>query len=535
MRSSLQISFIPYDWKIEVNPRWSLRDAAIVAGIPLTGSCGGNGICGKCRIKLVSGEVDGEPDENGIYLACRTLPRADCVVEIPEESRVRTPKTILRGARPDYAVDPPALRGRTADDPLRVTALGVACDLGTSTIVVGLARLHDGEVIATDSIGNPQVVHGDDVVSRIAYASQTDGLTELRTMVLESLDGLISNVCNQAGVNRDDILDLTVAGNATMNHIFAGESPSSLGVAPYEPVFLEHDPIALSDIGLAAHPDASARILPNIAGYIGGDTTAGILSTGLHESDSLRMFIDIGTNGEIVLGNKDGLTACSAAAGPAFEGGRIERGMRAEPGAIERVIFKGGIRISTIDNVRTRGVCGTGVIQAVGCMLETGLIDKAGRIVGKAEAEHLPWNLGAHIHDDEKGRRIVLWEEDDEEVALGRKDISEIAIAKASIRAAAEILLKETNSTWDDVDEILFAGSFGNFLRASDAEKIGLIPKSGARVKFAGNTSLEGALKVLLSSDAWQEALGIARSTRFVELAGRGDFGEEFVNAIPFP
>jgi uncharacterized 2Fe-2S/4Fe-4S cluster protein (DUF4445 family) len=535
MQDSFLISFVPDGKKIKVTNRWSLRDAAIVAGINLTGTCGGNGVCGKCRVRLVSGDIDGEPDENGYLLACRTFPKSDCVVEVPEESHIRTPKTIARGVQESFPIDPPALKQMPSDDPLREKALGIALDIGTTTLAAALASLRDGEVLSDLSAGNPQARYGDDVISRISHASSPDGLNELRTAVIEGIGSLISELCEQAGVSSGDILDIAASGNATMNHILVGTSPESLGKAPYKPAFLEHDPVPASEFGFPAHPSAQLRLIPNIAGFVGGDTVCGILATGIYRSPSLKLFIDIGTNGEIVLGSSEMLVAASAAAGPAFEGGRIERGMRAEPGAIERAVFKGGIRISTVDNVRPRGICGTGTVQAVGCMLETGLIDKSGRIVAPRLAENLPWGLGNRIRENERGRRIVLWEEEGEEIALSQKDISEVALAKASIRAACEILLKETGTSWEDVDEVLIAGAFGSFLRAGDAKKIGLIPRARLKVRFIGNTSLEGALRVLLSHDETVRAMQIARSTRVVELAGREDFQDEFARAIPFP
>ncbi len=535
MQASVEITFLPANKRIEISPRSSLRDAGLIAGLGLTGTCGGNGVCGKCRVKLVSGQVEGEAGEDGYRLACRSFPRTDCLVEVPESSIRVAPKVLVRGAGKDFPIDPPAFLDLPDNDPLREEALGVACDIGTTTVVCALARLKAGEVIGTASRGNPQARYGDDVLSRIAYSSKPGGLDELKSLVVGTLDELISETCNTAGVNRRDILDVTVAGNATMTHLLVGKSPSSLGVAPYEPEFLEHDPIPLENLSLESRPDASMRLLPNIAGFIGGDTVAGILSIGLNRSSTLKLFIDIGTNGEIAVGSGEGLVTCSAAAGPAFEGGRIAQGMHAEPGAIERVKFHGGVRIGTIDNVRPRGICGTGVIQAVGCMLEAGIIDRSGQILSPDEVKASFQNVSRNIIEDKTGRRFVLWTDGEDEISITQKDISEIAIAKAAIRAGAEILLRETGASWDDVNEVLFAGAFGSFLRTGDAERIGLIPGIKGKVRFVGNSSLEGALRVLLSVTETGEASRIARSSRSIELAGRQDFQDEFVDAIPFP
>ncbi|HDS30838.1 MAG TPA: DUF4445 domain-containing protein, partial [Firmicutes bacterium] len=409
MPDALVITFLPDKKSISVTSRWSLRDAAIVAGINLAGTCGGNGVCGKCKVKLLDGDIDISPDENGILLACRAFPKSDCTLEIPPESIAQTPKTVLRGISETLPVDSPALKNLSDSDPVRHNAYGVALDIGTTNIVAALVSLTDGRIAATSSTENPQAIHGGDVISRIAYSSRVGGLDELRKLLTDALENLITKLCENAGASKNAIVDIVVSGNATMNHILAGVSPESLGKAPYNPAFLEHGPIPASELGFSLHPVAHLRIVPNIAGFVGGDTTSGILASGLYKSSGIKLFLDIGTNGEIVLGSADGLIATSAAAGPAFEGGGIEHGMRAEPGAIERVVFKGGIRISTVDNVRSRGICGTGVIQAVGCMVETGLIDKSGRIISPDEAADMPWGFGNRIRENENGRRIVLW------------------------------------------------------------------------------------------------------------------------------
>jgi len=530
-----RITFIPAGKIIDADEGESIRDAALRAGVEIVSPCLGYGICGKCLVRIASGDVSGEVDDRNLSLACRSFPLSDCVVEVPstlEMKEVQALGRVGRGALKWCDLDPPAFSSGLTDG----DALGVAIDLGTTSIVAALASLASGEIESVSSRTNPQARFGDDVISRIGHAGTPGGLSELQKAVVECLNELIDELAEKAAARTEKIADVVVSGNATMMHLLLGISPARLGTAPYEPAFRTHDPVPLQRIGITGNTEAKARLLPNIAGFVGGDTVAGILATGMHRSATLRIFIDIGTNGEIAVGNSRRLVASSAAAGPALEGGRIEKGMRAVEGAIDHVRIDDDVRVSTIGGGPPGGICGSGVIEAVAGMLSAGLIHPDGRLATSDEILSLPDALARRLDGVGAKRRFVLSSTSQGPIYLTQKDITEVQLAKGAIRAATEILLEEWGAGIEDVAELLVAGAFGYHLGAREILRIGLIPSLPAeKVSFVGNTSLEGALGVLLSRKASDEAFRIADDVEFVELANRQDFQDAFVRSLAFP
>jgi len=529
------ITFIPDGSSVDVEPGVSIRDAAIRIGVHIPSPCDGYGICGKCAVRIKSGEIRGEIDENGYCLSCRSFPLTDCTVEVPPPAQIES-IGIDAKSRLDIEINPPIFATGPPEGISREEALGLAVDVGTTSIVTAVVRLIDGEILGTESSANPQRQYGDDVVTRIAHASDPDGLKELRQAVSGCIDEQIRKICDSLSMDPKNIIDIVASGNATMSHILLGISPEALGQAPFQPVFKMHEPVETEDIGISATPSATLRVLPNIAGFVGGDTVAGILATGIHRSDGLRLFVDIGTNGEIVLGNSESLAATSAAAGPAFEGGRIEKGMSAEDGAIDHVSIGDDVIMSTVGDIEPKGICGSGLIQAISSMLSAGLVDETGHLLAHHEAEMLPEKLRTRFRGLTGRRRFVFWEGERDMIYISQKDIAELQLAKAAISAAIELMLEKRAVRFEKIDEIIIAGAFGYHLRIEDIVRIGMIPEVDAdKVSIAGNSSLEGAIMALLSSKVSDEAERVASGVDFIELAGDPDFRDSFVSAIPFP
>jgi len=515
----------------------TLFEAIRAAGISLTSPCGGQGICRKCTIRLLSGRIDGEPVQKDTYLACRSRVICNCEIIIPSISGEGQLQILDDTRSGEFKLNPWIFRSGIIGEPADGQAAGIAVDLGTTTIVARLVSLGSGEILASTSTGNPQIKYGEDVISRISYGSTEPGLAELSKITTDCIGDLAVTLAEKETVPVEKILDIVVSGNSTMSHILLGISPSGLGVAPYEPPFRMHEPVLLRDAGLPGNASGVLRILPNIAGFVGGDTVSGILSTGIHKRDEVSIFIDIGTNGEIVIGNKDRLITTSAAAGPAFEGGRIECGMRAKTGAIDHVRITDDVTFTTIGEVPVpEGVCGTGVLEAVSEMLSAGVITGQGRLDVKDGHRKLAGNLAGRLDGSGGCAKFVLWSDGESSVYVTQKDIAEIQLAKSAIRSSVEILLHEYGIGIDDVHEVLIAGAFGHYINIEDIFNIGLLPRIDInRVRIVGNTSIRGAMSLIRDSVAGEEADEIAGKAEFIEIAGRPEFQELFIEHIPFP
>jgi uncharacterized 2Fe-2S/4Fe-4S cluster protein (DUF4445 family) len=419
---------------------------------------------------------------------------------------------------------------------------GIAFDIGTTTVVGFLIDLTDGREIAVAARTNPQIPFGDDVVSRIRHAStQPDGLQQLQSRIVDGLNEIIEDCCKQAGFSASHIYEATVVGNTTMSHLFLGIQPEFIAQAPYVCVLRRSINVWARDLGLRIHPHGLIHVLPNMAGFVGSDTTAVVLAAGMHQSPERALAIDIGTNGELVVGNKDRLISCSTAAGPAFEGARIRFGMRAADGAIDKIIINSDLEHNVIGGVPPRGMCGTALIDLVAELLRVGAIDPTGRLL---PPEETPANtsdaIKARLVEGERGVEFVIVRAEETQIGgpivLTQRDVRELQLAKGAIAAGAAILLKEFGVEPKDLGHVLLAGAFGNFIRRNMARRIGLLPDVPTdKILYIGNAAGAGSRMALLSRKCKEEANRISDRTEYLELAGRADFQQEFTTAMMFP
>ena len=416
---------------------------------------------------------------------------------------------------------------------------GVAIDIGTTTVVCTVVDLNTGDNIGVASALNTQAVHGADVISRINYSSENvNGLEELGDRVMQVIRQIIEYACTESHVELNNVYETTIVGNTTMTHLFLKIPVRNLAVMPYVPVMSDPVELTASELGFNINPNANVYVLPNIAGFVGADTVGVILAAALEKSDTIKLAIDIGTNGEVMLGSKDRLLTCSCAAGPAFEGAMITHGMRAAPGAIERVQLDDKPICKVIEGGNPVGMCGSGLIDVIAEMLRLGIVDSTGRMTPADE-------LGAQVSpglkeyigkNDEYGPHLVLSKSNGREVVITQKDIRQVQLAKGAIRAGVEILMKQLGIKAEDISEVLLAGAFGNYIRKENAIRMGLIPDFPLeKVKFIGNAAAAGAKMALMSREARKNAKIISENTEYIELATDPNFQNEFMEAMMFP
>ena len=420
---------------------------------------------------------------------------------------------------------------------------GAAFDVGTTTLVGMLVDLGTGQQRAVASRLNPQTGFGDDVLSRILHASQSPrGLEELHDAVIAAVNQMLDEMAAQAGVDRARIYELVFSGNTTMQHLLLGIDPRHLGEVPFVPATADRVLVRAARLGLGVHPRARAYVMPVIGGFVGGDTVSGILATELAQAAGPTLLVDIGTNGEIVLSAGGQLAAASTAAGPAFEGARISHGMRGSTGAIEKVIVDGQLRVNVIGDVAPIGLCGSALIDLAAELLRHGVLSSEGRLRGPHERppEVLP-DLRDRVVMHNGHTAFVLASEGDSgtgrPILVTQRDFRELQLASGAIRAGIGILLKRAGLKPADLEGVLVAGGFGNFIRRSNAQRIGLLPPEIARhrIRYQGNTSLAGARLVTISQQARRLAEELARQTRHVDLSSDPDFRWAFAEAMIFP
>jgi len=427
---------------------------------------------------------------------------------------------------------------------------GIAFDLGTTTVVATLLDLSTGTPMAVGSMLSKQQPFGADVISRISAVMLEPGnLDRLAALAHSTLGDLVSEVCDAAGIDPLDVYEVALAGNATMTHLALGIDPEPLGVAPFILSARLLPEILAADLGLAVHPRARAVVFPAFGAYVGGDITAGLLASGMNRDARTRLFIDIGTNCEIVLGSRDWLLATAAPAGPAFEGAAIRCGMRAADGAIEGVTLGptaeagagGAVSLQVIGDRAPAGLCGSGLVDAVASLVTVGLLDHSGRFVPADVAARVAPGLAGRLTMLGDERVFVLaWKGEPGDVAncvfLSQRDVRELQFAKAAIASGWNVLLEEAGLTAADVQQVLLAGSFGSYLSPASAIKLGLVPKLPAvRVVSAGNVAGEGAKMALLSVRERAAALALLEEVRYVELSDRADFNDAFIEQLRFP
>lgn len=412
---------------------------------------------------------------------------------------------------------------------------GIAVDVGTTTAAVYLVDLVSGSVAGQAGTHNKQAQFGDDVISRIIYADEREnGLAELQQAALDTINGLIRDLTGRQGIQPGQIKAVTIAANTTMTHLLFGIQPRYIRLEPYVPAVSSFPVLRAEELGLAVHPQALVYAFPAVASYVGGDIVAGSLINGMNESDALTLFLDIGTNGEMVLGNQDWLVTCACSAGPSFEGAGITDGMRAMPGAIEKVIIDPvtyEVICFAIDGVQPVGICGSGLINALSAMRQAGIIDRAGKIQDLATPRLRRSDAGMEY--------VLVWAD---EAAVGRDiviteaDVKNLLRAKGAVYAGVRSLLKAVDLELDSVERICIAGGFGNCLNVAAAVEIGLLPDvAPEKYHFLGNTSVKGAYTALVSSGAVAAAEKLARRMTYLELSLGNSFMEEFMAALFLP
>lgn len=482
-------------------------------GMPgLETPCGGEGTCGKCVLRV---RQDGEAR---YALACR-VPAAEARevwLESPPEMEIQADfRPPSWAAVPELAV---------------ATGHRVVIDVGTTTVV---ALLLDpaGAVVARVSDRNKQSGYGADVISRITRSVEL-GVTVLAEVVRDQIRELTEFLLDSAGVEAASLVGYAIAGNTVMEHFVAGLSPESIGAAPFEPLSRFGDERCAVDLGLPGAPEVGVYLLPAVAGYVGGDITAGMLACGMAAEGKVVCLLDLGTNGEIALRGPGGLVACATAAGPAFEGAQIDCGMPALAGAINRVtVAAGQLRIGTVLGGVPIGICGSGLIDALACAVTLGLVDDTGRLRSRSEVRE---PLTKYLAPE--GSAARLWLTDDGSVYLSQRDIRQLQLAKGAIAAGLDVLLADCGLQADDVDSVLFAGGFGTRVRPRSLAAIGMIPEQWAsRTIAVGNASLAGAQAAATWRDGRAEAAAIAQDCRYLELSCDARFTEAFMDRISFP
>jgi uncharacterized 2Fe-2S/4Fe-4S cluster protein (DUF4445 family) len=484
--------------------------------------CGGRGTCKKCLVSV---------GKQGLMLACRYIVEHDIEVTILPPARTRILESdggVLKSVACNSGITMTSAGGmvkvrnngriiarhvRTAGE--TPVPYGVAIDIGTTTVVIYLEDLASGTTAGVESFVNPQAAVGSDVVSRIHFVmEQKRGVIQLQHSIVTAINHAIGKACSTACIKPDDIYKLTVAGNPTMLHLLLGIDPSPIACAPYAPVFTKAKTATALALGLNANPGAAVAVLPSIAGYVGADVVAGIASTPMTESEAFSLYIDIGTNGEMALGNRDSIFCCASAAGPAFEGARIKCGVGGVEGAI--CSYENG-GYATVGGLPPIGICGSGIVDIVARLLDKGVIDARGFMASDFVVEY--------------GRNTGCGSD----IVLTPADVREVQLAKAAIASGIAILIKHAGIRTGDIEQVYLAGAFGNFMNVASAGRIGMIPRDfAAEVVGVGNAAGTGARLALRSREFERSLQRIVDVSEYIELSGRSDFNDEFVEAMSF-
>ena len=480
------------------------------AGLPIHAPCGGQGTCRKCTVYLST------PEGEQAVLACRTPAEDGMTVRLPSAAPLSVQ---LSGSVDEDGFSPdPGLIG-----------YGVACDIGTTTVVCHLMDLSTGKTLATVGEGNAQRPYGGDVIARIKAAME-GRLPALTAAITEQLSRMVEALCRSAKVSVSEVSRMTVAANTVMCHLLTGLDPTGIGVAPFKPESLFGEYHNARQLGLPF--DGELYIIPAVSGYVGGDITADLLAANLDREESPVLLIDVGTNGEMALGCGDHFTCCSTAAGPAFEGAQIRCGMTAAPGAISSVRYEDGkVVCGTIGDLEPVGLCGSGLIDALAIMLNLGAIDETGRVLD-IEEDDIPEAAAPYLFllDDEPAFRLM------DDIAVTQADVRKVQLGKGAIAAGVRVLLDSYGTDYSQISALLLAGGFGSFIRPESAARIGLIPAELLPVTRAvGNAAAQGAQEALVSSEARQRLNRLQRNMDYKELSGLPAFNNAYMEAMMFP
>jgi uncharacterized 2Fe-2S/4Fe-4S cluster protein (DUF4445 family) len=530
----VHIDWQPIGRRIEVPAGKTLLEAAQAAGVELVSTCGGGGTCRGCRVRLVDGQLSpltldeqavleaGEISD-GFRLACQAVPASDVVIDIPPESLTTPQRLQIEDVFESNSIRVPSLQ---------TPSYGIAFDIGTTKLAGFLVEIPSGHTLARMGQMNPQIAYGEDVIARIVYSNEHEsGRAVLQARLVETLNQMIDELCPTVGLQPGDIQELVAVGNTVMHHLFAGLPVQQLGTAPYLPAVTQAITLLAGDLGLGLSPQTPVYLPPNIAGYVGADHVAVWVATEMVQTGQTAIALDIGTNTEVGLIHQGHLLCCSCASGPAFEGAHIRDGMRAAPGAIERVqIEHDRVQVHTIGNQPAVGICGSGILDVVAQLLKAGAIDRTGnyqsghplvRVSQNARRECLlvPASLTGH------GRDIVV----------NRKDVNEIQLAKGAIRTGTEILLYEAGIKPEEIGLFIIAGAFGTYLDLESAIRIGMFPDLPRdRFRQVGNAAGAGARRLLISPDQRRSTEELARRIEYVELTTHPKFTETFIREILF-
>lgn len=586
-----EIDLEPIGRRVMARSGESVLQAAQRAGVALNATCGGEGVCGRCLVQVMAGEFSqptwSEQDllgtellGQGWRLACQLIPQGTGRIYIPPGSmatnqRIQTEGQELavhldpavRGVeitigkrdgvetRLQEALDMPGLVVPTALQktlvevvetvgqrasaflhgkklvalrPAGATPLGLAVDLGTTKLAAYLVDLASGVTLATGGVMNPQIAFGEDVMARLHHAlDKQEGAEQLRLAAVEAVNGLAGELCAQAGRQRDDIAETVVAGNTAMHHLFLGLPVRQLGLAPYAPAESQALDLDAGEKGLKLAAGANLHLLPNIAGFVGGDHVAMLLGSGMMAQKGITLGMDIGTNTEISLLANGRHYACSTASGPAFEGAHIRHGMRAAPGAIEKVLIREGkLHLQTIGGMPATGLCGSGILDLVAQMRRAGLLNSRGAL------QQLPGEQ--RIRQGDGGLEYVLVTgSDGSEITFNRRDVNEIQLAKGAMSAGVHILLAKAGIDEEQIETVIIAGAFGTYLDVQSGIDIGMLPAlRPERFIQVGNAAGTGARMALLSVEKRREAERIARRVEYVELASERSFPSVFARCL---
>jgi uncharacterized 2Fe-2S/4Fe-4S cluster protein (DUF4445 family) len=553
------VTFINKNIRVEVAPGVSILEAARTAGLVLESPCGGLGICGKCGVKIPRteqrvhlcspGGAELPPEtgpEPGLALACRSFIRGDLEVQIRDYAGENSSLQIVSsGGGFSYPLSPYITKRRSGNftevyggDRLLGTEpggavdrrYGAAIDIGTTTLVCALIDLNTGKELARSSALNPQTAYGQDVISRIFFCRTAQGLETLRRLCVETLAGMIARMAGEAGIQTGHIYEAVYSGNTAMLHLVCGVDPSPLGQYPYTSQIRGGNHTAAEGLGIS--PFGLVYIPPLISAYVGADIVSGILVSRLDESRDTTVFIDVGTNGELVLARNGKLAAAATAAGPAFEGMNISCGMRAHRGAIEsfHINEEGTPSYQVIGGQagEALGICGSGLLDMAGELVRTGVIEPSGRFAAPKEDAPAPYTcLGKK---DGKSAYYIT-----PAVCLTQQDVRQVQLAKSAIRTGVESLLARFSISAADVDRVLIAGSFGYHLNEKSLLNTGLLPPDfGGKIRFAGNTSLSGAAAFLLNRGFRKKMEDLVSRIDPVDLSRDPRFEDRFVRYLDF-
>ena len=513
--------------------------------------CGGNGTCGKCKIRI-RGEIT-EPDErelvflteddrkNNVRLACmcRLLGEFEIMpIEMKMQIQLHS-KTI------SYTPVPMLTTVKDGEDTVFFTDgmerfrekdvkanLGIAVDIGTTTVAMYLCDMERGKILSSKGMKNPQSIYGADVISRMDKIMKDENLLSVQQkMICGAIHESVRTMCEEKGFCENDIRAAVICGNTVMQHIAAGINPVSIGVAPFHAPTLFGEEYSAYELGLLSNPHAIAYFAPCFASYVGGDIACGMIATGLDQCKEKVLFVDVGTNGEIGLSTEKGLYFCSAAAGPAFEGAHIACGMPGIPGAVGKVFLRGDeISYETVNGDPAIGICGSGVIDAVAVMLNAGLLDETGLIAEEDEAG----DFADYIGEDEDENPVFMIDKE-KNIFICAKDIREIQLAKAAVCAGADTLLHQAGISADDLDRVVIAGGFGSHLRAESLCRIGMLPITNSKkFEFVGNAAGMGAVAILLGKEPREAAKTVCGKSEYTELSGSQYFMEKYIDEMMF-